>query len=75
MDYLVKRVGGIMPDNIDFASKILQDFAKDWEDAALENSNTLHYRSYSGHPGLLSSAEEDSDCLKSSIPFVMPTPQ
>jgi hypothetical protein len=60
IDYLVKRVGEIMPDNRDFASLVLCDFAQNWENVALENSNTLFYKDYSGKPSLLYSAEEDS---------------
>lgn len=60
-DYIVKRVGEIMPKNIDFAAESLRNFARDWEDVALENRNTLCYKSYSGLPSLLSSAEEESE--------------
>lgn len=59
-DYIVKRVGEIVPNHIDFASTALRNFSQDWEDVALDNSNTLCYKSYSGFPSLLSSAEEDS---------------
>jgi hypothetical protein len=59
-NYLVKRVGEIMPEHADFAAGIIDDFAKDWEYVAAENSNTLCYKSYDGKPSLLSSAEEDS---------------
>jgi hypothetical protein len=60
-DYLLKRVGDIMPKHVGFAAGIINDFAKDWEYVAAENSNTLCYKSYDGKPSLLSSAEEDSE--------------
>jgi hypothetical protein len=59
-DYIVKRVKEIMPKHENFAAETLQNFARDWEDVASENSNTLCYKSYNGLPSLLSSAEEDS---------------
>lgn len=60
-DYIVKRVKEIMPKHEDFAAETLRNFARDWEDVASENSNTLCYKSYNGLPSLLSSAEEDSE--------------
>ncbi|HCA28510.1 MAG TPA: hypothetical protein DEP23_02465 [Ruminococcaceae bacterium] len=59
-DYIVKRVKEIMPKHENFAAETLRNFARDWEDVASENSNTLCYKSYNGLPSLLSSAEEDS---------------
>lgn len=59
-DYIVKRVGEIMPKNVDFAAEYLIDFAQEWENIAIENSNTLYYKDYRGFPSLLSSAEEES---------------
>lgn len=60
-NYIVNRVGETMPKNIDFAAESLRNFARDWEAVALENRNTLCYKSYSGLPSLLSSAEEISE--------------
>jgi hypothetical protein len=60
-DYLLKRVGEIMPSNSDYATTVLSDFANVWEEIAIENSNTLFYKSYNGYPSLLSSAEDDSE--------------
>lgn len=60
-EYIVKRVGEIMPKNVDFAAETLQNFEHDWEDVAIENSNTLCYKSYTGLPSLLASAEEYSE--------------
>jgi hypothetical protein len=60
-DYIVRRVKEIMPKHEDFADDVLRSFARDWENTALGNSNTLCYKSYGGFPSLLSSAEEDSN--------------
>ena len=58
---MIKRVSEIMPDSIISAQKALDEFASKWERKAIENSNTLCYKSYSGNPSLLSSAEEESE--------------
>ena len=60
-DYIVKRVEEITPKNVNFAAETLLNFSKGWEEVATENRNTLCYKSYSGLPSLLSSAEEESD--------------
>ena len=59
--YILQRVGEIMPKNIISAEEMLIAFAEDWAEVASENSNTLCYKSYTGSPSLLSSAEEDSE--------------
>jgi len=62
--YIVGRVEEIMPrrkDLADFAEEMLKDFEQDWEAVASDNSNTLCYKSYTGNPSLLSSAEDDSE--------------
>jgi hypothetical protein len=69
-DYIVKRVSEIMPRHREFALEMLNNFARAWESIALSNSNTLCYKSYSGKPSLLSSAEDDApDSLK--IPKIL----
>jgi hypothetical protein len=67
-DYMVKKVGEIMPEHVDCAAEIIQNYAHDWEDVAKENSNTLCYKSYAGLPSLLASAEEES---KLSLPKIL----
>lgn len=59
-NYLIQRVREIMPDSVVFAKNVLEEFAKDWEEVAEENGNSLYYKSYTGSPSLLSSAEETS---------------
>lgn len=60
-EYLLDRVRQIMPDSVAFARAVLDGFSQAWQKVAEENSNTLYYKNYSGHPSLLSAAEEDSE--------------
>ena len=60
-DYIVRRIREIMPESVRFALVTLDEFSQDWQDAAEENENTLYYKSYTGYPSLLSSAEENSE--------------
>jgi hypothetical protein len=59
--FLIKRISEIMPDSVGLAQEALNEFIADWENAAVENANTLFYKTYGDGVSLLSSAEEESE--------------
>ena len=60
-EFMIRRISEVMPNSTTFAQKSLDEFASKWEREAIENSNTLFYKSYNGYPSILSSAEEESE--------------